>query len=42
MVKLIIVGSRIEVSCAIQVLEELKELRVFSNRFEDAESNERG
>ena len=34
-----IVGSRIEVPCAIRVLEVLK---VFSYRFEDAESNERG
>ena len=34
-----IVGSRIEVPCAIRVLEGLK---VFSYRFEDAESNERG
>ena len=33
------VGSRIEVPCAIRVLEVLK---VFSYRFEDAESNERG
>ena len=35
----IIVGSRIEVPCAIRVLEVLK---VFSYRFEDAELNERG
>ena len=35
----LIVGSRIEVPCAIRVLEVLK---VFSDRFEDAESNERG
>ena len=35
----LLVGSRIEVPCAIRVLEELK---VFSYRFEDAESNERG
>ena len=35
----LIVGSRIEVPCAIRVLEVLK---VFSYRFEDAESNERG
>ena len=34
-----LVGSRIEVPCAIRVLEVLK---VFSYRFEDAESNERG
>ena len=34
-----IVGSRIEVPCAIQVLEVFK---VFSYRFEDAKSNERG
>ena len=37
--KWVIVGSRIEVPCAIRVLEVLK---VFSYRFEDAESNERG
>ena len=36
---ILIVGSRIEVPCAIRVLEVLK---VFSYRFEDAESNERG
>ena len=34
-----IVGSRIEVPCAILVLEVLK---VFSYRFEDVESNDRG
>ena len=34
-----LVGSRIEVPCAIRVLEVFK---VFSYRFEDAESNERG
>ena len=34
-----VVGTRIEVPCAIRVLEVLK---VFSYRFEDAESNERG
>ena len=34
-----LVGSRIGVPCAIRVLEVLK---VFSYRFEDAESNERG
>ena len=34
-----LVGSRIEVPCAIRVLEVLK---VFSYRLEDAESNERG
>ena len=35
----VLVGSRIEVPCTIRVLEVLK---VFSYRFEDAESNERG
>ena len=36
---LLLVGSRIEVPCAIRVLEVLK---VFSYRIEDAKSNERG
>ena len=36
---LVIVGSRIEVPCAIRVLEVFK---VFSYRFKDAKSNERG
>ena len=34
-----LVGSKIVVPCAIRVLEVLK---VFSYKFEDAESNERG